>query len=68
MIKNPIGEKQKPNESTEKVEGADFSLVVTEAVDFKELAKYELPIIVDYGSDSCIPCKEMAPVLEAMNT
>lgn len=26
-----------------------------------------LPIIIDFGSDSCIPCKEMAPVLQTMN-
>ncbi len=67
LVKNPISENQEPSGSTEKLEGADFSLVVTEAVDFKALAEYGLPIIVDYGSDSCIPCKEMAPVLEAMN-
>lgn len=24
-------------------------------------------MIVDYGADSCIPCKEMAPVLEKAN-
>lgn len=46
---------------------ADFSLNVTELVDFEALAGYGLPVIVDYGSDSCIPCQEMAPVLEKMN-
>lgn len=48
-------------------ENADFSLAVTETVDFEEMSSYGLPMIVDYGSDSCIPCKEMAPVLEKMN-
>ncbi len=47
---------------------ADFTLEVTKMVDFEALAEYQLPVIVDYGSDSCIPCKEMAPVLEKMNT
>lgn len=52
---------------TETMEDADFSLAVTELVDYEALSSYGLPIIVDYGSDSCIPCKEMAPVLEKMN-
>lgn len=39
----------------------------TEAIDFEALSEYGLPIIVDYGSDSCIPCQQMAPVLETMN-
>ena len=43
----------------------DFVLE-TEAIDLDALAAYGLPIIIDFGSDSCIPCKEMAPVLEAM--
>jgi thioredoxin 1 len=65
----------KPDESqqadTEKADNeetaADFSLDVSEMIHYEELAAYGLPIIVDYGSDSCIPCKQMAPVLEKMN-
>lgn len=45
----------------------DFSLEAT-AIDLEALMSYGLPIIIDFGSDSCIPCQEMAPVLEAMNT
>jgi thioredoxin 1 len=26
-----------------------------------------LPLIIDFGSDSCIPYKEIAPVLQTMN-
>lgn len=52
---------------TETTADADFSLAVTELVDYGALSSYGLPIIVDYGSDSCIPCKEMAPVLEKIN-
>lgn len=47
--------------------GADFSLNATSQIDFAELSKYGLPIIVDYGADSCIPCKQMAPVLVKLN-
>lgn len=46
---------------------ADFTLEVEQMVDYKELSKYGIPIIVDYGSDSCIPCQQMAPALETLN-
>lgn len=44
----------------------DFVLE-TATVDLETLTAYGLPIIFDFGSDSCIPCKEMAPVLQTMN-
>ena len=44
---------------------ADFSLRETDAIDFEKMAAYGIPMIVDYGVDTCIPCKEIAPVLEA---
>lgn len=44
-----------------------FPLHVTEAIDLEELKSYGLPIIIDFGADSCIPCKEMAPVLVKLN-
>lgn len=52
---------------TEPVDGADFSLNATELVDYEALSAYGLPIIVDYGADSCVPCKQMAPVLKTLN-
>lgn len=54
------------NGNTDKEE-ADFSLEKSGLIDYEALAAYGLPVIVDYGSDSCIPCKQMAPVLEKMN-
>lgn len=44
-----------------------FPLDVTEPIDLEELKSYGLPIIIDFGADSCGPCIEMAPVLEALN-
>ena len=44
-----------------------FDLNVTEAVDFDKHASKGLPVIVDYGAEQCIPCKNMAPVLEKLN-
>lgn len=53
--------------SGEQLIGADFSLNATELIDYEALAEYGLPVIVDYGADSCVPCKQMAPVLQTLN-
>ena len=45
---------------------ADFALEAT-AIDLEQLKSHGLPIIIDFGADSCIPCKEMAPVLKELN-
>lgn len=39
----------------------------TEKIDLEVLSAYRLPMILDFGSDDCIPCKEMAPVLKTLN-
>jgi thioredoxin 1 len=46
---------------------SDFALHITEKIDLEKLKSYGLPIIIDFGADSCIPCKEMAPVLKGLN-
>lgn len=40
----------------------------TAVIELETLTSYQLPIIIDFGADSCIPCKEMAPVLKKMNS
>ena len=46
----------------------DFNLIATSTIDFQKLCNiYKLPLIVDYGSESCKSCKMMAPVLKTMN-
>ena len=60
LVKNQPGEPTENNDTL-------FALAITEAVDFEALAEHGLPAIIDYGADSCIPCKQMAPVLVALN-
>lgn len=57
---------QTPEVINENANTADFVLEV-ESVDLETLKAYRIPIIIDFGSDSCIPCKAMAPVLQTMN-
>lgn len=45
----------------------EFPLKIT-SVDLEEINAYGVPTVIDFGSDSCIPCKAMAPVLETLNT
>lgn len=58
---------QNSTDPSDPLKGADFSLHETEAIDFEALAAYGLPMIIDYGADTCVPCKQMAPVLEKAN-
>lgn len=70
FVKNPPSDSEMnivTDPTTEQNEGADFNLNATELIDYEALAEYGLPIIVDYGADSCIPCKQMAPVLQTLN-
>ena len=46
----------------------DFLLHATEKIELEKLKSYGLPIIIDFGADSCIPCKQMAPVLKELNS
>lgn len=44
-----------------------FPLDITGKIDLENLKSYGLPIIIDFGSDSCGPCVEMAPALQTLN-
>jgi thioredoxin 1 len=41
----------------------DGPLQITGPFDLKAFTSSGLPVIIDFGADSCIPCREMAPVL-----
>lgn len=55
------------NNTTQTI-NADFKLNITSNFDLEKLKSYNLPIIIDFGADSCIPCKQMAPVLKQLNS
>lgn len=44
-----------------------FPLKIT-SVNLDEIKQYGIPTVIDFGSDSCIPCKQMTPVLETLNS
>ncbi|GAB1475881.1 thioredoxin family protein [Bacillota bacterium] len=48
-------------------ENEDFELYATEDFDLEKLKSYGLPIMIDFGSASCPPCREMAPVLKKVH-
>ncbi len=43
-----------------------YALAATH-IDLEALKKLNVPMIIDFGADSCIPCKEMAVVLVKLN-
>lgn len=41
--------------------------LAAQSVDLEKLKEYKQPIVIDFGADSCIPCKEMAPLLKKLH-
>jgi len=60
------GQKEEIKEQVKTPANADFALHATE-INLEKLKSYGLPIMIDFGSDSCQPCREMAPILREVN-
>ena len=63
----PIVTENKAGSSGAPAVKPDFVLHVTDELNLDKLKSYGLPIIIDFGASSCMPCKEMAPVLVKLN-
>jgi len=57
----------KSNQEKPMAANTDELALEATAIDLEQLKAYGLPIVIDFGADSCIPCKEMAPVLKKLN-
>ena len=52
---------------TNQTQNEDFKLNITSKFSLEKLKLYNLPIIIDFGSDSCLSCKEIGAVLKQLN-
>jgi thioredoxin 1 len=45
----------------------EYALDATYDFNLEEILSLGLPVMIDFGADSCQPCRQMAPVLEELN-
>ncbi len=66
ITQNTNTAEQSQNAEDTNLENTDFDLNA-QSIDLETLYTHELPIIIDFGADECVPCVEMAPVLQTLN-
>lgn len=59
--------KKSQNDNLQNDVNPDFALNTSQALDLEKLKSYKLPILIEFGSDSCPACREMAPIIKALN-
>lgn len=55
------------NENLTASEAGNTLPLAVSSIDLETLKTYKLPMLIDFGSDDCQPCREMAPVLEKLH-
>ncbi len=65
IIRN-IEDSRAQAEIAEQAANSAFPLNIS-TVDLDTMTAANMPIIIDFGADECVPCVEMAPVLETLN-
>lgn len=56
------------NSNLKQKENEDFKLNITKSFSLDKLKEYNLPIIIDFGADYCVPCRQMTPALKQLNS
>lgn len=62
----PVVQPEEGEKKTVDKDDPNFELVV-KSLDLEILKSYKLPMMIDFGADGCMPCREMAPVLVELN-
>ncbi len=58
--------KQNNQITTQNIDEESLPLAIS-SVELEDIKSHGLPFVIDFGSDSCKPCKAMAPVLETLH-
>ena len=67
LLKTTQNNKEEQSQDTAQTTNPDFKLSITTSLDIEKLKTYNLPIIIDFGADYCMPCREMHPTLKKLN-
>ncbi|MDO5717354.1 MAG: thioredoxin family protein, partial [Tissierellia bacterium] len=60
-------ESLKENDAVEEISKGDFDLYDTTDISLERYKEYKIPIIITFGSETCIYCRQMEPDLMNLN-
>lgn len=67
LLKYMQKHQEEQRQDTADTSNPDFQFNITSTIDIEKLKSYNLPIIIDFGADYCMPCREMHPTLKKLN-